>query len=479
MKTLLTTFVFTSTLVGTLFADEPSEVKKLTLSPMAETTPAMRHKLVPGYLERREGNAVPLYTKAIVILADQPMEPETVDLIERWLEMPLDEMPHDEARNVVKAHEHVLSEVAMASRRVRCEWDMAIRERGKNLFAVLLPEVQHFRTLSRLLALKARLQIAEGNHDEAIETIQIGLGMSRHVSQQPFLISGLVAVAIANNLTEQLEQLIASEGAPNLYWSVAALPSPFIDWRTHLEMESAVPLLMYPELDEIEEKEMTAHQWRQLWRRIVTDLGGMANMAEADGLPEDVIERLKVIGFADLLVELRYPLARKAMIERGHDEENVDAMARAQVTLLNELYTIQATYDDMLKWSHVPYWQSREGFDQIEDIIDTRRGGGALETLQSFSFADMLVPAVRTAIGGYQSVNHRLGAIRTIEAIRLHAAANDGALPMTLDAIAVPLPINPYTGKPAEYELVGDTATLTISSPRDGETRIYKLRIRE
>ena len=91
----------------------------------------------------------------------------------------------------------------------------------------------------------------------------------------------------------------------------------------------------------------------------------------------------------------------------------------------------------------------------------------------------MLVPAVQSALRGYQSVNHRLGAIRTIEALRLHAAAHDGKLPMTLAAVEVPLPVNPYTGKPADYMLDDDTATLKFSSPRDGHSLVYRLRIAE
>ena len=371
----------------------------------------------------------------------------------RWLETPPAELPRDDARKVVDSQHTVLAEVALAVRRERCEWDMAIRERGKNVFGVLLPEVQQFRNLARLLALKARLQIAEGQHAEAIETIRIGLGMSRHVSQQPFLISGLVAAAIANQMIQQLEELVASDNAPNLYWSITALPDPLIDWREHLEVESSVIFLMYPELDGIENKQMTAHAWRQLWRGVVSDLRA-AGMEEPDDLPADVVERLSVVGFADLLVELRYPRARKAMIARGYDEKEVDAMARAQVTLLDEIHTSQSTYDDMVKWSHVPYWQSRDGFAQVQEDIAKRHGEG-----------------------GIKALHHRLSALRTIEAIRLHAAANGGDLPKTLAAIDVPLPINPFTGKPADYKLDGKTATLTLSSPRDGHTLIYKLSI--
>ncbi len=152
-------------------------------------------------------------------------------------------------------------------------------------------------------------------------------------------------------------------------------------------------------------------------------------------------------------------------------------MARAQVTLLGELHTFQSTYDDLIKWSHVPLWQAREGFAQVEEAVRARRG---LKRLETFSLADLLLPALERAVVSYHRVNHHLAALRTIEAMRMHAAAHDGQLPKTLDAIeGVPLPINPYTGQPAEYELDADTktATLTLPSPRDDTTLVYKLRI--
>jgi hypothetical protein len=55
----------------------------------------------------------------------------------------------------------------------------------------------------------------------------------------------------------------------------------------------------------------------------------------------------------------------------------------------------------------------------------------------------------------------RFAALRVIEALRLHAAANGGNLPDKLDAITeVPLPIDPITGKPFEYTRTDDQAVL-------------------
>jgi hypothetical protein len=52
-----------------------------------------------------------------------------------------------------------------------------------------------------------------------------------------------------------------------------------------------------------------------------------------------------------------------------------------------------------------------------------------------------------------------------VEALRLYAAAHDGNLPPRLEDVAVPLPDDPFTGKPFRYTVVGTTAHLRGSPP--------------
>jgi hypothetical protein len=52
-----------------------------------------------------------------------------------------------------------------------------------------------------------------------------------------------------------------------------------------------------------------------------------------------------------------------------------------------------------------------------------------------------------------------------VEALRLYAAEHDGSLPSTLADISVPLPADPFTGKPFLYEVKGTTAHLRGTPP--------------
>src|SRR5207253_1633429 len=66
-------------------------------------------------------------------------------------------------------------------------------------------------------------------------------------------------------------------------------------------------------------------------------------------------------------------------------------------------------------------------------------------------------------------IEQRIALLRHVEAIRLHAAANDGKLPATLTEIKVPLPDDPFTGKPFRYRLDGATAHLQGTPPKGEE----------
>ena len=66
-------------------------------------------------------------------------------------------------------------------------------------------------------------------------------------------------------------------------------------------------------------------------------------------------------------------------------------------------------------------------------------------------------------------LDQRIALLRHVEALRLYAAEHDGALPANLSEISVPLPDDPFTGKPFRYEVTGDTAHLRGTPPPGAE----------
>ena len=78
------------------------------------------------------------------------------------------------------------------------------------------------------------------------------------------------------------------------------------------------------------------------------------------------------------------------------------------------------------------------------------------------------IPLLRIVFPGtdkvYRShvrIDRRLAALRCIEALRLYAAANDGRFPASLkDIKEVAVPLDPGTGKPFEYQVKDNQASL-------------------
>ena len=66
-------------------------------------------------------------------------------------------------------------------------------------------------------------------------------------------------------------------------------------------------------------------------------------------------------------------------------------------------------------------------------------------------------------------LTQRIALLRHVEALRLYASGHEGALPASLSEIPVPLPEDPFTGKPFRYEVIGNTAHLRGTPPRGVE----------
>ena len=79
------------------------------------------------------------------------------------------------------------------------------------------------------------------------------------------------------------------------------------------------------------------------------------------------------------------------------------------------------------------------------------------------------MPAVATVRRAQGRLEQRIALLRHVEALRLYAAGHKGAWPASLSAIPVPLPDDPFTGKPFRYEVIGKTAHLRGTPPRGAE----------
>jgi hypothetical protein len=443
------------------------EVISVTIHPAAAPRPALKYHLLPTFRQTTPGNAVPLYAKALLIhretwsnlhnSARHGKDRQFLDdfeHFEKWLETPPDKLPRDRVRKVVDSFSTtVRTQLELAVRREHCDWDMPLRQ--GHVFEIVLPEADDFRDLARIVALRARLQIAEGKYDEAIASLQTGYGMARHIAGEPFVVTSLVGVTITLIMDEQLLTLCQQPDAPNLYWSIAELPSPWIDRSTAIRTEYDGLYLQWPELQAVRTAQYTPDQWNLVLRKCVSEMVRYeGETIKNERQKQERLARIERI-VTEALSEVSLSRAKTAMLAAGYTQKRLDAMPPAQIVMLHFLDAYDATRDELFKWWHLPYPQALEGIAKAEREIPK-----ATEN-EPISLATGFLSWVGGALHGLGRTDRELAAIRCIEALRIYAAAHNGELPATLDAVTqVPIPLNPLSGKPFPYYLEGKTAVL-------------------
>src|SRR5206468_2277871 len=125
----------------------------------------------------------------------------------------------------------------------------------------------------------------------------------------------------------------------------------------------------------------------------------------------------------------------------------------AQVVMLDALVRFRNLRDEYFVWFDYPFAEAIEGL---------RKSEAKIKALRKEPFAN-LQPLLVLLLPGMEKIylmqvanERRLASLRTVEAIRLHAARNDGKLPRALaDITEVPVPLDPVTGKPFSYAVAG------------------------
>ncbi|HEV8060639.1 MAG TPA: hypothetical protein VGP68_12230 [Gemmataceae bacterium] len=441
---------------------EPSSDQKwqvdrtATLSPRAESKPALAYRLFPVFTDRKDGNAVPIYLRLNFEQNDAARRDWT-EIPKKWLAMPIEEMPLAEAKAFLQKYKNFFRQFELGARRKTADWNYTL-DQG-NVIEMLLPDMQSMRGYVPMMVLKARVELAEGNFAAAAHWLETGFAFSQHVGNGPFIINRLVGIASANQFADCLLDFVAQPEAPNLYWPLTALPRPLIDLRDSMELEQQVMEMQFSDLAEIE-RQRSPEQWDatlknvrkevQLLTATETQSGDNRFKTIAGASPDDQASKSPDLA-----------RARKYLLEnRKLPAAKVAAMPAAQVLLLYMVDSYHEFRDDAFKAGYLPYPDARRVFAEAE----ARRI--AAPPTEARRLPDALLPAIDKVQATETRLERKIAALRVIEALRLHAAAHDGRLPDKLSDVAlVPVPDDPATGKPFGYQRDGDIATVTSRIP--------------
>ena len=433
---------------------------RMTVTPAAEPVPALKHRLQLREIDLRQGNAAPFYYRALRAAprAYQATREKFGEEYDQWYrtQLPLHELPleklHDAAGSWQAA---VMQDLRIAAQRRHCDWEWNLQEmRGPDLIAFHLEEVNESREVARALMLQTRLALAEQRIDDALDLLRLNYRLGRDVAREPLLVCDLVGIAIATMGNREVVELIAQSGSPNLYWALTELPRPLIDIRESLRSEMSLGLRTFPFILDAETADHSPQEWSRLLAKAL--LEGQMLMDSSPRIPAEQMVLAQAGVTAMSLIS--YPAAKQRLVTSGMDPQQVARLPVGQIVAIDSLREYRKIADALEKWQYIPYRTLRSR--EVPDPLENHSPSDVLTHGYGYALAASLLPAITAARAAEQRLVWEIDGLRTLEAIRMHAAQT-GELPASLAAIEmVPVPENPATGEPFDYQLQGDMAVL-------------------
>jgi hypothetical protein len=417
--------------------------KKIVLHPAAAPQPRLKYQLLPTMYERRPGNAAVFYGRVKAEQTSFFSSEEIWKEIHEAMDAPLSRV--GKLKHVRRNHEGaIFLNLERGGQCEDCDWQYPVAEDG---FATRLPDAQEKREFARMLQADIRWRVAHCDFDGAIRSLRAGYAMALHTADAPFLVTGLVGAAMCGIMSHDALELIQQPGAPNLYWAFTYLPRPLFDIRQISEGEMGCLDAAFPQLTDSDHSIVDPAYWRRQLEEI--------SEVYLDYLCSGDDERVKFKQELAMRLVRGYPVAKQALTERGWAQSEVEAMPAAQVILLLSAAIYAEYRDDVLTSMTLPYWEARPYLDRFEERLVRDRN--AWESPLPLHEA---LPTMQPARAAFMRQDRQIALLRLLEALRLHGAKGDG-LPEKLNAIEVPLPLDPMTGKSFEYQLRDDVALIS------------------
>lgn len=461
--------------------------RQLTVYPKGEPQPALKYRLLPDEFERVEGNSAVFYLKALGYLEQEHARDKVREFIQNaqkqiaklpdkslsdvppyvWNDTPPKDFPVKEVKEYLALTEFQTGFLHEASLRTKFTMDRQFRTLDDPI-AYLLPEIQNLREVARLQSMRCRLAIAEKRYDDAIEILRQQFSLAEHLGQDDFLVSTLVGIAISNIAWHDALYLSEEENAPNLYWALASMPRPLVNLRHAMSIERQFFYQQVKVLREVDQRPRPAGYWQDFIDRLIPQLGLLVNELRLPRPGDDPkTKRAMVVAF----VAASYPGAKRYLLEVAKlPAQQVDDYPTAQVVFLAMKHHYERHRDEIFKWTFVPLSQARSksAFTNVEQRLQKESESYGWFTTPT----SVLLPAILAVRNAEARCEQTIALLQTVEAIRIYAADNESALPPSLDKLTVPAPSDPYTGRPIDYEKIGDKGILTGHALRGMQYRI-------
>ena len=424
------------------------DIIQVNVSPKTEPVPALKYSFLANPVPAKKGNAALEYMQAAYWRQKVPelkFDYETAD--------------SELAEIVIAEYKNAFICVDYANDMSYCDWQLHFEEG----WSVLITGLIDYKYINKALALKAKVETANGDYSSAIETIRSSLIFSENVAGGPTVIQGLVGYSMAVVMYNAIFEMVEKTDSPSLYWALCEHYNSLSDMTRSVMSDNVL-------------NDVTIKQWLQkdMFTDIFTDqdiYDAICNMLK-NGFDGEGLDR--IVTYQKFLQEVNglYPQAKEYLSDNNFDMSTFDGFAKSQIVMIYKWQQYIEMRDNMAKWFSLPYYLAHSNVERIGQQIEDY---GAMEK-GSISFFGMFQPNFAKYYMYIARQKNILEVQICIEAIRLHLGQT-GQLPESLsDITVVPTLPNTFTGKPLRYELKDKThAAVYTDDPLKPQT--YELTI--
>lgn len=426
--------------------------ESLTVYPAAEADSPLSPALLPPITEQIRGNAAFYYARVKANRDHIFGSADFSNALRQAERKSLAELQQDQVLTSMLADNGLLNDLVRAGRCELADWQLPIRD--EPYLQIALQQIQDCLQYSRILAARTRLDIANGDFENALKFSQAHFALARHVSDAEPFMHALGALSIQRRAQSALSDFVQQPDAPNLYWKLNHLPHPLISIDRAVDAELSSLQLTFPWLRDVIDQTATDEQWNQRLDEVWNILQSLGS-----GRVRDVS--------LDELVVFGYPLAKRRLIANGQPGERIEDMPVAQVLLADMFLQDRIQSQAVAKWINFPFPQS---YPKVLDARERQQQmlGFGLDHLAVATRADLSI-----LLNSQAAAAHHMAMLQIVEILRMKAAET-GELPTKLEEVTYPpVPDDPMTGRPFEYESDGEQAKLLSTYLHDRQGRTW------
>jgi hypothetical protein len=440
--------------VSLLAAQPDPDVR--VISAVAPGRDLYRVALLPGLLEPAPGDALELgyqadteLTKAVPdrYSGSPSWKTESSNLM---TEQPLTDIDPKRFERVLKPAAKAQELWERAARSPRADWSYFTKHQRRAGFNGGTPAIPDFETGIQLLAVQARFHLKQNRPLEAIRSLGLALSLARHLNGCPNPFQANQVGYLTDQLLDVLQDCQAHPRCPDLSDALAALPRPFLTPRAPLE---GLHLILTGSLggervraDPVgAQLNPDAQRFLDRTYRVFTSYNNQRT--------DPLVVRLQM----GLAIQKADAAAREAMRDAGYSDKVIAATPAVNAAILHSLFAGEEMLGRITEAMSLAHDIGTERLN----ALDTAYPRGPVKP------GTPAIPSVRFVIeqslnlrAPFHAVERRLDLLRTVEVLRRHAHQT-GSLPAKLaDVKGIAVPNDPLTGKPFDYQLEKDIATL-------------------